>query len=80
VENARRGASHARRGASQRDVSQECGKRSHARTWIRKNKESEMKYKMQRLDKVKFHADALIQAGLGELQAGLGRRYMSITS
>ena len=36
-----------------------------------KEEESKMKYKMQRLDKLKFRADALIQAGLGELTVRL---------
>jgi hypothetical protein len=36
-----------------------------------KEEQSKMKYKMQRLDKLKFRADALIQAGLGELAVGL---------
>ena len=36
-----------------------------------KEEQSKMKYKMQRLDKLKFRADALIQAGLGELAVRL---------
>ena len=36
-----------------------------------KEEESKMKYKIHRLDKLKFCADALIQTGLGELTVRL---------
>jgi len=36
-----------------------------------KEEESKMKYKMHRIDKLKFRADALIQEGLGELELRL---------
>ena len=38
-----------------------------------KEEESKMKYKMKRLDKLKCRADALIQAGQGELTVSLFR-------